>query len=183
MDVVELCEASTSTFSLFCDIFCLLFILHFIFFSPGNTERMKKFKICIEDPPRRKHMVFLGGSVLADIMKVCGFCLVLCGFCLFFAMAVCSISFICCKCDAHFCVSPLNHVFIVCDSSFFFCFSHRTSLSFGSHVRNTKRKVPECLERSESHKSKASQCSLDRMVNEAVFCFQIVSVVHIKKDE
>jgi len=23
----------------------------------------------IEDPPRRKHMVFLGGSVLADIMK------------------------------------------------------------------------------------------------------------------
>lgn len=30
---------------------------------------MKKFKINIEDPPRRKHMVFLGGSVLADIMK------------------------------------------------------------------------------------------------------------------
>jgi len=26
------------------------------------------FKIS-EDPPRRKHMVFLGGSVLADIMK------------------------------------------------------------------------------------------------------------------
>ena len=23
----------------------------------------------VEDPPRRKHMVFLGGSVLADIMK------------------------------------------------------------------------------------------------------------------
>ncbi len=35
----------------------------------GNQERMKKFKITIEDPPRRKHMVFLGGSVLADIMK------------------------------------------------------------------------------------------------------------------
>jgi actin-related protein 2 len=35
----------------------------------NNTERMKKFKINIEDPPRRKHMVFLGGSVLADIMK------------------------------------------------------------------------------------------------------------------
>lgn len=35
----------------------------------GNVERMKKFKIKIEDPPRRKHMVFLGGSVLADIMK------------------------------------------------------------------------------------------------------------------
>ena len=30
---------------------------------------MQKFKIRIEDPPRRKHMVFLGGSVLADIMK------------------------------------------------------------------------------------------------------------------
>jgi actin-related protein 2 len=30
---------------------------------------MKKFKIGIEDPPRRKHMVFLGGAVLADIMK------------------------------------------------------------------------------------------------------------------
>ena len=29
----------------------------------------QKFKIRIEDPPRRKHMVFLGGSVLADIMK------------------------------------------------------------------------------------------------------------------
>ncbi|KAG7228463.1 hypothetical protein INR49_007636 [Caranx melampygus] len=28
-----------------------------------------KFKIRIEDPPRRKHMVFLGGAVLADIMK------------------------------------------------------------------------------------------------------------------
>mmetsp|Transcript_1442 Transcript_1442/g.1273 ORF Transcript_1442/g.1273 Transcript_1442/m.1273 type:complete len:394 (-) Transcript_1442:1203-2384(-) len=35
----------------------------------GNVERLKKFKIKIEDPPRRKHMVFLGGSVLADIMK------------------------------------------------------------------------------------------------------------------
>jgi actin-related protein 2 len=35
----------------------------------GNVDRLKKFKIKIEDPPRRKHMVFLGGSVLADIMK------------------------------------------------------------------------------------------------------------------
>lgn len=26
-------------------------------------------KIRIEDPPRRKHMVFLGGAVLANIMK------------------------------------------------------------------------------------------------------------------
>ena len=30
---------------------------------------LQKFKIKIEDPPRRKHMVFLGGSVPADIMK------------------------------------------------------------------------------------------------------------------
>lgn len=35
----------------------------------GDKQRLKKFKIKIEDPPRRKHMVFLGGSVLADIMK------------------------------------------------------------------------------------------------------------------
>lgn len=35
----------------------------------GATDRLKKFKLRIEDPPRRKHMVFLGGSVLADIMK------------------------------------------------------------------------------------------------------------------
>eukprot|EP00039_Didymoeca_costata_P018299 m.332965 g.332965 ORF g.332965 m.332965 type:complete len:393 (-) comp17036_c0_seq1:141-1319(-) len=35
----------------------------------GKTENMSKFKIRIEDPPRRKHMVFLGGAVLADIIK------------------------------------------------------------------------------------------------------------------
>ncbi|KAH9815381.1 actin family [Melampsora americana] len=35
----------------------------------GDTDRLSKFKIRIEDPPRRKHMVFLGGAVLADIMK------------------------------------------------------------------------------------------------------------------
>lgn len=29
---------------------------------------LQKFKIRIEDPPRRKHMVFLGGAVLASIM-------------------------------------------------------------------------------------------------------------------
>ena len=29
----------------------------------------QKFKVRIEDPPRRKHMVFLGGAVLADVMK------------------------------------------------------------------------------------------------------------------
>jgi len=35
----------------------------------GDKTRFAKFKLRIEDPPRRKHMVFLGGSVLADIMK------------------------------------------------------------------------------------------------------------------
>lgn len=35
----------------------------------GDTDKLAKFKIRIEDPPRRKHMVFLGGAVLADIMK------------------------------------------------------------------------------------------------------------------
>lgn len=34
-----------------------------------DTSLLSKFKIRIEDPPRRKHMVFLGGAVLADIMK------------------------------------------------------------------------------------------------------------------
>ena len=34
-----------------------------------RTKPLQKFKIRIEDPPRRKHMVFLGGAVLADIMK------------------------------------------------------------------------------------------------------------------
>jgi actin-related protein 2 len=35
----------------------------------GDEKLLQKFKLRIEDPPRRKHMVFLGGSVLADIMK------------------------------------------------------------------------------------------------------------------
>jgi len=35
----------------------------------GDATGLKRFKLRIEDPPRRKHMVFLGGSVLADIMK------------------------------------------------------------------------------------------------------------------
>lgn len=38
------------------------FVQHSFFF-------WQKFKIRIEDPPRRKHMVYLGGAVLADIMK------------------------------------------------------------------------------------------------------------------
>jgi len=35
----------------------------------GKTELLAKFQCKIEDPPRRKHLVFLGGAVLADIMK------------------------------------------------------------------------------------------------------------------
>lgn len=35
----------------------------------GDTERLQKFKIRIEDPPNRKDMVFIGGAVLAEVMK------------------------------------------------------------------------------------------------------------------
>jgi len=35
----------------------------------GNTEAFQKFKIRIEAPPRRKHMVFMGGAVLAQLMR------------------------------------------------------------------------------------------------------------------
>lgn len=35
----------------------------------GDVQRLAKFKIRIEDPPRRKHMVFMGGAVLAEVMK------------------------------------------------------------------------------------------------------------------
>lgn len=35
----------------------------------NDKSKLAKFKCRIEDPPRRKHMVFLGGAVLADIMK------------------------------------------------------------------------------------------------------------------
>ena len=35
----------------------------------GDASRLGKFKIRVEDPPRRKHMVFLGGAVLGEIMK------------------------------------------------------------------------------------------------------------------
>jgi len=37
--------------------------------AKGNKAALAKFKCRIEDPPRRKHMVFLGGAVLAEIMK------------------------------------------------------------------------------------------------------------------
>jgi actin-related protein 2 len=35
----------------------------------GDKKRLAKFKLRIEDPPRRRNMVFLGASVLGDIMK------------------------------------------------------------------------------------------------------------------
>lgn len=35
----------------------------------GDVDKLARFKIRIEDPPRRKDMVFIGGSVLADVMK------------------------------------------------------------------------------------------------------------------
>jgi len=37
--------------------------------AKGDNAQAAKLKLRIEDPPRRKHMVYLGGSVLADIMK------------------------------------------------------------------------------------------------------------------
>jgi len=36
---------------------------------PPPSRPPQKFKLDIEDPPRRKHMVFLGASTLGDIMK------------------------------------------------------------------------------------------------------------------
>ncbi len=35
----------------------------------GDESRLNRLKLRIEDPPRRKHMVFLGASVLGDLMK------------------------------------------------------------------------------------------------------------------
>jgi actin-related protein 2 len=35
----------------------------------GDRSRPMKVKIRIDDPPKRKHMVFQGGAVLADLMK------------------------------------------------------------------------------------------------------------------
>ncbi|XP_017853318.1 actin-related protein 2 isoform X1 [Drosophila busckii] len=35
----------------------------------NDTEKLAKFKIRIEDPPRRKDMVFIGGAVLAEVTK------------------------------------------------------------------------------------------------------------------
>lgn len=47
----------------------IFFILELLFMcSISNGEQ--KLRLRIEDPPRRKHMVYLGGAVLAGIMKV-----------------------------------------------------------------------------------------------------------------
>ncbi|XP_071449968.1 actin-related protein 2 isoform X3 [Hetaerina americana] len=35
----------------------------------NDIDKLSKFKIKIEDPPRRKDMVFIGGAVLAEVMK------------------------------------------------------------------------------------------------------------------
>ncbi|KAL0584872.1 hypothetical protein ABG067_005316 [Albugo candida] len=35
----------------------------------GDKTRLSKFRLRINDPPRRKHLVFLGGTVLADLLK------------------------------------------------------------------------------------------------------------------
>ncbi|XP_026480842.1 actin-related protein 2-like [Ctenocephalides felis] len=35
----------------------------------NDIDKLAKFKIRIEDPPRRKDMVFIGGAVLAEVMK------------------------------------------------------------------------------------------------------------------
>jgi actin-related protein 2 len=35
----------------------------------GDASRLQKFKLKIEDPPKRKHAVFVGGAVLADLMR------------------------------------------------------------------------------------------------------------------
>lgn len=41
----------------------LIFVVTFLNFH------FQKFKLRIEDPPKRKHAVFIGGAVLADLMK------------------------------------------------------------------------------------------------------------------
>lgn len=35
----------------------------------NDMSRLGKFKIRVEDPPKRKHMVFVGGAVLGEIMR------------------------------------------------------------------------------------------------------------------
>lgn len=35
----------------------------------GQSEGLRRLKLRVEDPPRRRHAVFLGAAVLADIMR------------------------------------------------------------------------------------------------------------------
>ena len=35
----------------------------------GDESRLKKFRLNVEAPPNRKHMAFVGGAVLSDLMK------------------------------------------------------------------------------------------------------------------
>ena len=35
----------------------------------GDKSRLGKFKLNIEDPPRRKHMVFQGGALFASLTE------------------------------------------------------------------------------------------------------------------
>lgn len=35
----------------------------------GNKKKLSGFKLRVEDPPRRKHMVFMGASVYANVMR------------------------------------------------------------------------------------------------------------------
>lgn len=49
---------------------CSFILVYRIFVYPlPYPSSFQKFKIRIEDPPSRKHMVFMGGAVLANIMK------------------------------------------------------------------------------------------------------------------
>ncbi|CAB1345407.1 unnamed protein product, partial [Coregonus sp. 'balchen'] len=50
------------------DLYKHIFTIYFSTHSPFPPS-LQKFKIRIEDPPSRKHMVFMGGAVLANIMK------------------------------------------------------------------------------------------------------------------
>lgn len=43
--------------------------VHFDFFAFDSLVILQKFKLHIEDPPRRKNLVFLGASVLGGIME------------------------------------------------------------------------------------------------------------------
>jgi actin-related protein 2 len=44
-------------------------VFWWVAFTDGECEK-QKFKVRIEDPPRRRHMVFLGGAVLANIVSL-----------------------------------------------------------------------------------------------------------------